>query len=183
MQPVADLGDRQALSDYAKVADKRLGTNNRPFPGCNTWPARFHSRSKTTPRGEFTPHRAPDWARGGNNVLEYSIHCVLIKDAQVSVSEEIKFEGFELKTGFVRLVFDDDRAVVRHPGLGTNRSVFGISGDDAVSRKLIGPDFYFRKLGGYTGASVVWCVGRHESDFTDILHKARGECLSEMPIR
>jgi hypothetical protein len=31
--------------------------------------------------------------RGGNNVLEYSIHCVLIKDAQISVGKEIKFEG------------------------------------------------------------------------------------------
>src|SRR5688572_4769861 len=50
---------------------------------------------------EFAPNCCPDRVAGGDYISENTINRVLVKDAQVAVTENVVLEGLQLQTDLV----------------------------------------------------------------------------------
>src|ERR1700747_3302637 len=116
---------------------KRLTAASTACASRNARPARFDGGGQSAARSKIPAHRAPRRTRRRNNIPEYSIHCILIKDAQVTVGKQIQFERLQLEARPSRLVLDADLAVVRHAGLGGYRSVFRKGRNHAIAGEMV----------------------------------------------
>jgi len=76
-----------------------------------------------------------------DDIPKYPIHRILVKNAEIPVSQEVSLQRFQLEAKFIRTVANRDRAEIRQAGLRTDRSEFGRGDRDFVTGKLIRPAF------------------------------------------
>ncbi len=57
-------------------------------------------------RREFAPHGAPRRPRGGHDVLQDTIHHVLVENPQIPIGQKVKLEGLQLQAMPARLILD-----------------------------------------------------------------------------
>ena len=83
-------------------------------------PAGEDGRGEAAAGGEFTSDEAPFGAHSGDEVAEDFVDGVFVEDAEITIGEEIHFQGLELDAGFSRHVLDSDSAEVGEAGLGAD---------------------------------------------------------------
>jgi len=74
-----------------------------------------------------------------DDVAQYPIDGILIKNAKIAIGREVALQRFQLEAKFVGAVTDGDRSKIRQACLGTNGSEFGHGDGDVVPGKLIWP--------------------------------------------
>lgn len=126
---------------------------------------------------EFAADNAPFRANGFDDVAKDFVHRVFVEDAEVTVGEEIHFQGFQLEAIFPRHVLNGDGAIVGHAGLGADRGIFGKARGDDVAGKLIRPGLEFGQFRGDAGAGVFAGVVGHGGS-SELLYRAPGETAS-----
>ena len=97
----------------------------------------------------------PDGIAGFNDIVEDLIDDVFLKDAEVTIGEEIFLEGFELEAGLAGHVADGDATEVGQAGLGTDGGELGVVDQDLVGFELIAPGVDRRKFDVEAGFCVV----------------------------
>ncbi len=69
--------------------------------------------------GDFRPYGTA----GFDNIVEDSVDGIFVEDAEIPVGVDVHFEGFQLKTCFIRHVMQCNGSEVRQVSLWTNRCV------------------------------------------------------------
>jgi len=101
-----------------------------------------------------------------DDIPKYPIHRILVKNAEIPVSQEVSLQRFQLEAKFIRTVANRDRAEIRQAGLRTDRSEFGRGDRDFVTGKLIRPAFDTGQFCIYTGFSMFFGIFGHATKYT-----------------
>jgi hypothetical protein len=107
-------------------------------------PAGEDGGGQSAARSELAANDAPFGARGLDDINEDFVHGVFIKNSQITVCQEIHFQGFELEAFFGGHVAYGDDSEIGQTGFGADGGVFGETRSDNVAGKLIWPGFQFR---------------------------------------
>src|SRR5712692_2788314 len=107
---------QRGLEGYASTGGRPAG------------PAGFDARGQAAAGSEFAANNAPDRLGGFHDVAQDAVDSVFVKDSEAAIRQQIHFQGLQLEAEFLRLILNRDGAVVRKPGLGADRSVFGLLG-------------------------------------------------------
>jgi hypothetical protein len=105
----------------------------------------FNNGLDSSSRVELARDRRSHGPAGLDDVLEDPVDSIFIKDAQIPVSEDIVFQGFELKAGTLRHVLDRNYPEIRKACFGTDRGKLWNLYGDLIIRKLVGECFDARK--------------------------------------
>ena len=93
--------------------------------GARSTPCRLVScrdpRADSPPRIELADDLHPNRLARGDQVVQDGVDRVLVKDAAITIAEEIKLQALQLQTRCRRYVGDHDRAEIGLPGLGADR--------------------------------------------------------------
>lgn len=168
--------DSRALRNITAEHDPPTGAPDlRGRPG----PARFNGCAYAAAWTEFTFHNSPHRIASLHDVCQDLVHDVLLKDAEVAVTEEILFERFQFQTAIARHVADGQNPKVGQAGLGANRGQLRIVDLNFVSGKLILPGPDGRKSKVQPGLGVLVGVSR----FCRHTRIVRAESQSRGPVR
>src|ERR1700685_2860800 len=110
------------------------------------WITRRNNRRDTAAGTEVALDLSPYGIGRLHHVIEHLVDDVLLKDAEISVAEEILFERLELEALLARHVTDKQRAEIRQPGLGADACELRVVDQDLVFGELIAPRLDRRKV-------------------------------------
>lgn len=98
---------------------------------------RFHSAAHV----ELSRHHGPNRLDRGDEILEDSVHRVLLENPQIPVAVDIILQGLQFHTLFSRQVSDPDDSEIRQAGSGTDRGELWDFDGDFVPEELVRPAF------------------------------------------
>ena len=83
----------------------------------------------------------PDRVAGLDDIFEDLVDNVFLEDAEITVAEEVLFEGLKFEAECAWHVTNGENTKVRQTGFGTDRGQFWIVNDDFVAWELVLPGF------------------------------------------
>ena len=111
----------------------------------------FDFAGKSAARCKVAYDASPDWTAGLHDIFKNTVDRIFVKNAYVTVSVDVQFKGFKLKTFLVRHIVKSNRSKIRQPGFGANRGVFGNDDRNFVSLILVRKRF---DIGQWRGNSA-----------------------------
>src|SRR6266849_7820750 len=153
--------------------ERSASTGGRP-----AGPAGFDARGQAAAGSEFAANNAPDRLGGFHDIAQDAVDSVFVKDSEAAIPQQIHFQGLQLEAEFLRLILNGDGAVVRKPGLGADRSVFGKARGDGIAGELVGPGLEARQPRMNPGAGVFGGVIRHSVSW-ELFYTLDGRCARE----
>src|ERR1700686_1473101 len=119
------------------------GTATRPGLGltlrCRSGPSGKNRGRQAAAGREFAADDAPFGLDGGDDVAQDFIDGVLVEDAEIAISEQVHFQGFQLDAIFPRHILDGDGAKIRQSGLRADGGILRKFRGDDVAGELVGP--------------------------------------------
>src|SRR2546426_6974632 len=141
-------------------------------------PARFDAGGQAAAGSEFAANNTPNRLGGFHDIAQDAVDGVFIKDSEAAIRQQIHFQGLQLEAEFLRPILNRDGTVVRKPGLGADRSVFGKARGDGIAGELVGPGLQARQPGVDSSAGVFGGVIRHSVSW-ELFYTLDGRCARE----
>ena len=80
----------------------------------------FDSRYQSPSWVKFTHYRSRDWVAGSDDVLQDTVYGVLVKNAQISVSQEIHLQRLKLQAVVFGNILDEQCPKIGKASLGAD---------------------------------------------------------------
>jgi hypothetical protein len=163
--------------------DGRIQGRDRLRAGAR--PASFNGGCDAAAGTEFSAHDSPDRIAGFNDVFKDLVDDVFLKDAEVSVTEEVLLERFQFEAALTRHVANGEDAEVRKPGFWADRSHLRVVDEDFIAGKLILPGLDRGKCEIEAGFGVVVGVAGfrcHSSIVRVTMQMANAAQMSIFPL-
>ena len=143
---------------------------------------RLYRSCQAAARCKFAAHHAANRACRGHDVAQNAVHRVLIKNPQIPVRQQIKFQRLQFQALPARFVFNRNGPIVRHPRLRANRSVLGKPGRDRITRKLVRPGIQLGKRRANPRCGMLICIGVHHVLAIILPHHGSEPALAALPV-
>src|SRR2546427_6592917 len=170
---------RELSRGEAKFVHRQRGSERLASTGGRAArPACFDAGGQAAAGSEFAANNAPDRLGGFHDIAQDAVDSVFVKDSEAAIRQQIHLQGLQLEAEFLRLILNRDGAVVRKPGLGAHRSVFGKTRGDGIAGELVGPSLEARQPGVHPGAGVFCGVIRHSVSW-ELFYTLDGRCARE----
>jgi len=101
-----------------------------------------------------------------DDIPKYPIHRILVKNAEIPVSQQVSLQRFQFEAKFIRTVANRDRAEIRQAGLRTDRREFWRGDRDFVTGKLIRPAFDTGQFNIDAGFGMLFGIFGHATQYT-----------------
>jgi hypothetical protein len=117
-------------------------------------PARFHDGRDASTWAKITLHYRPHRIAGLHHVVQYLIHNVFLKDAEIPVAKEIFLIRFQFQALLIRHIAKGNHTKIGQPRLGTHGGKLRVIDHNFVTGKLVLPGLNRRKRPAFACSSV-----------------------------